>query len=101
MSHPAYLTLTLHDALPISGSILDIALANGVEIDHVCGGVCACSTCYCIVREGSESLSEMSDGEEDELRSEEHTSELQSHHDLVCRLMLVKKNTNVITVFSL
>ena len=26
------------------------------------------------------------------LRSEEHTSELQSHHDLVCRLLLEKKN---------
>src|SRR5437773_7750084 len=25
-------------------------------------------------------------------RSEEHTSELQSHHDLVCRLQLEKKN---------
>src|SRR5437773_3784195 len=34
--------------------------------------------------------------ERDELssatRSEEHTSELQSHHDLVCRLLLEKKN---------
>src|SRR5437667_6727675 len=28
-------------------------------------------------------------------RSEEHTSELQSHHDLVCRLLLEKKKTNV------
>src|SRR5437773_7825416 len=27
-----------------------------------------------------------------EERSEEHTSELQSHHDLVCRLLLEKKN---------
>src|SRR5260221_3333975 len=27
-------------------------------------------------------------------RSEEHTSELQSHSDLVCRLLLVKTNTN-------
>src|SRR5437773_5470320 len=27
-----------------------------------------------------------------EQRSEEHTSELQSHHDLVCRLLLEKKN---------
>src|SRR5437773_5612343 len=26
-------------------------------------------------------------------RSEEHTSELQSHHDLVCRLLLEKKKT--------
>src|SRR5437773_4224451 len=27
-------------------------------------------------------------------RSEEHTSELQSHHDLVCRLLLEKNNPN-------
>src|SRR5437773_5975258 len=27
------------------------------------------------------------------MRSEEHTSELQSHHDLVCRLLLEKKNS--------
>src|SRR5437773_9176154 len=30
------------------------------------------------------------------LRSEEHTSELQSHHDLVCRLLLEKKKNNII-----
>src|SRR5262252_10126878 len=29
------------------------------------------------------------------LRSEEHTSELQSHSDLVCRLLLEKKKTNI------
>ena len=27
-------------------------------------------------------------------RSEEHTSELQSHHDIVCRLLLEEKNIN-------
>src|SRR5437773_3880049 len=30
-------------------------------------------------------------------RSEEHTSELQSHHDLVCRLLLEKKKKMRIT----
>src|SRR5437773_8785058 len=30
-------------------------------------------------------------------RSEEHTSELQSHHDLVCRLLLEKKKKNTKT----
>src|SRR5437773_5564678 len=30
-------------------------------------------------------------------RSEEHTSELQSHHDLVCRLLLEKKKSQVVT----
>src|SRR5437773_9511694 len=33
-------------------------------------------------------------------RSEEHTSELQSHHDLVCRLLLEKKKTNNINFFE-
>jgi 2Fe-2S ferredoxin len=54
-----------HTGLP--GSILDIALGNGVDVDHACGGVCACSTCHCIVREGLDSISEMSDCEEEEL----------------------------------
>src|SRR5947207_10693307 len=31
----------------------------------------------------------------DGARSEEHTSELQSHSDLVCRLLLEKKNTMI------
>src|SRR5437773_3518491 len=30
-------------------------------------------------------------------RSEEHTSELQSHHDLVCRLLLEKKKFQIIS----
>ena len=51
----------------LPGSILDIALANGIQIDHACGGVCACSTCHCIVREGLQSVSEMSETEDEEL----------------------------------
>src|SRR5437588_9667195 len=35
---------------------------------------------------------EVEEGWEGCLRSEEHTSELQSHSDLVCRLLLEKKN---------
>src|SRR5437667_10420451 len=31
-------------------------------------------------------------------RSEEHTSELQSHHELVCRLLLEKKKANKLTI---
>src|SRR5436190_18545135 len=33
-------------------------------------------------------------------RSEEHTSELQSHSDLVCRLLLEKKNHNALATLS-
>ncbi len=37
-------------------SILDIALANGVPIQHACGGFCACTTCHCEVVEGLSNL---------------------------------------------
>src|SRR5471032_653969 len=33
-------------------------------------------------------------------RSEEHTSELQSHHDLVCRLLLEKKKNSSVALRS-
>lgn len=51
----------------LPGSILDIALAHGIAIDHSCGGVCACSTCHVIVRQGGDTLSEMIEAEEDQL----------------------------------
>ena len=51
----------------LSGSLLDVALANGVEIDHACGGNCACSTCHVIVKEGIDSCNESSDEEEDKI----------------------------------
>lgn len=50
-----------------AGSILDIALHHGVDIDHACGGSCACSTCHVIIREGLASCGEPSEKEEDHL----------------------------------
>jgi 2Fe-2S ferredoxin len=38
-----------------------------VDIDHSCGGVCACSTCHVIVRQGIESCNEATDDELDQL----------------------------------
>ena len=49
------------------GSILEIALGHDIDIDHACGGVCACSTCHVIVREGFDSCPEASDEELDQL----------------------------------
>src|SRR5690349_23044580 len=43
--------------------------------------------------EASNGMSLIADGRLD--RSEEHTSELQSRRDLVCRLLLEKKKTNI------
>lgn len=46
-------------------SICDAALSNGIEIEHACEKSCACTTCHIYVREGSDSLNEASEDEED------------------------------------
>ena len=54
-----------HNGIP--GSILDISEGIKAGLDHACGGVCACSTCHVIVKEGLESCNEATDAELDEL----------------------------------
>ena len=49
------------------GSLLDVALNCGIDLEHACGGNCACTTCHIIVRKGEENLSEMDEDEEDRL----------------------------------
>jgi len=49
------------------GSLLDIALAHDIHLEHNCGGSCACTTCHVIVRDGADNLSEMEADEEDRL----------------------------------
>src|SRR2546430_15034112 len=57
-------TLSLHDALPISAQLGPGGIKHVCGLQHDCCG-----------------------------RSEEHTSELQSQSNLVCRLLLEKKKT--------
>ena len=46
-------------------SVLDVALNNGIQLQHNCGGVCGCSTCHIYVNAGGDNLPEISDKEED------------------------------------
>jgi len=46
-------------------SVLDVALNNGIQLQHNCGGVCGCSTCHIYVNKGMDELPEISDKEED------------------------------------
>src|SRR5436190_16015729 len=66
-------TLSLHDALPISTPLIRPPAAADTSVSHA-------------ATSGS--------------RSEEHTSELQSHSDLVCRLLLEKKKPKFDHFFS-
>ena len=49
------------------GSLLDIALNYGIELEHSCGGNCACTTCHVIVKQGEENLTVMDEDEEDRI----------------------------------
>ncbi len=69
-----------HNGIP--GSILDIALGNGIEMDHACGGVCACSTCHVVVTEGFDTMNESLDEEEDQL---ENAPDLKATSRLACQ----------------
>lgn len=46
-------------------TLLELALNNNINVEHACGGVCACSTCHVYVNRGMESLSEAQDDELD------------------------------------
>ncbi len=48
-------------------TVLDAALANGIDIEHACEKSCACTTCHVIVREGFDSLVDAEETEEDML----------------------------------
>ena len=49
------------------GSLLDIAMAHGVEIECACGGHGACGTCHVVVEAGGEDLCEPDDDELDRI----------------------------------
>jgi 2Fe-2S ferredoxin len=52
---------------PEGQSLCDALLDNQVEIDHACGKCSACATCHVVVRKGFDSLSPVSEREEDML----------------------------------
>ena len=48
-------------------TILNAALAIGIDIEHACEKACACTTCHVIIQQGFDSLNESTDNEEDML----------------------------------
>lgn len=48
-------------------SICDVALSNGIDIEHACEKSCACTTCHVYIRQGYNSLEDPTEDEEDYL----------------------------------
>ena len=73
-------------------SICEALHDNGIDIDHACGKVGACTTCHVVVSEGFASLNEISDNEEDML---DRAWGLQPHSRLACQAMLADADLSV------
>jgi len=76
--------------MPYSGhgkpcSLLDICINHGLQLEHACGGNCACTTCHIIVKQGEEHLSEMEDDEADRVNE---AADLTLHSRLGCQSVI-------------
>src|SRR5262245_42002911 len=98
---PVIYTLSLHDALPISLPLIEpgdravetvLPLENDGRILNRSGFLVRL---VCLPANLARRIVRPLTG----LRSEEHTSELQSLRHLVCRLLLEKKKTNTDTLY--
>src|SRR5437773_8621228 len=92
-------TLSLHDALPIFEELRLVGQLVNAAADQC--GVAAAPLQHVVDDAGlgiEVDTEQFVDARHElhgiDLRSEEHTSELQSHHDVVCRLLLSKTTTN-------
>ena len=46
-------------------NLIEVAMKNGIDIEHACEMACACTTCHVVVREGLGSLEESNELEDD------------------------------------
>lgn len=66
-------------------SLLGAALDAGINIEHACGGVCACSTCHIYVTDGEDQVSEATDAELDRV---EEAPDLRINSRLSCQCVV-------------
>jgi ferredoxin, 2Fe-2S len=73
-------------------SLLQVALAAGINIEHTCGGVGACATCHVWVTGGMELLSAASDEELDRV---EQARDVRMNSRLACQAKIVGTNGRI------
>ena len=85
-----------HNLLAGKGEhLLEVAMEAGINIEHACGGVCACSTCHVYIEKGMENLSEPTEAEDDRV---EEAPGLQRNSRLSCQCEVVKEGQIVVRV---
>jgi 2Fe-2S ferredoxin len=92
LPHPEYAPEGKSVEAPAGTSICEALLDNGVNIEHACDMVCACTTCHVIVREGLPSLNEIEEGEEDML---DRAWGLEPNSRLSCQAILAQQDVTI------
>ena len=82
LPHPELAPAGAQFDAPPGTTICDALLDSGVEIEHACGKVGACTTCHVVVVAGFESLGDIDENEEDLL---DRAWGLQPHSRLSCQ----------------
>ncbi len=77
-----FLPMDIEVEVPEGTAVLDAALNNNIQIDHNCGGNCACSTCHIIIEKGFETLNPVT---EDEMDMLDEAEGLTDHSRLACQ----------------
>ena len=75
--------------------LLEVAVENGINIEHACGAVCACSTCHVYVEQRMDEVSEPTEAEEDRV---EEAPGLQMNSRLSCQCEIEGKGPIVVRV---
>lgn len=89
LPHPEYSPEGTEIEASPGTSICDALLDHGVDIEHACGKVGACTTCHVIVQSGFSSLNEVDDNEEDML---DRAWGLQPHSRLSCQAIVADED---------
>jgi len=84
-----------HHGKPMS--FLDVAENNDIFLDHACGGVCACSTCHVLIKNGAGGLTE---AEDDELDRLDMAADQQLNSRLGCQAVITRPGEYTVEIPS-
>ncbi|MDR3727666.1 MAG: 2Fe-2S iron-sulfur cluster-binding protein [Terracidiphilus sp.] len=76
-------------------SFLDVAENNHIFLDHACGGVCACSTCHVLIKEGESGITPADDDELDRL---DMAADQQLNSRLGCQAVITRPGDYVVEI---
>lgn len=84
-----------HVKAAVGEHLLEVAVEEGINIEHACGAVCACSTCHVYVEQGMDVLSEATEEEEDRV---EEAPGIEINSRLSCQCEIERKPGQPIVV---